>query len=230
MRRHTLLTVCLWFGAACPASAVDLAKIDRRIGKEPAYQAKPQYCLLVFGPEAGFRVWLVLDGDVLYVDRNGNGDLTEPDKRCSRSQQSTDLFRFENIKITDPSGSASYACGVYASPKVGHNNIIWVVGKLRQYSTDCFSERREEAPVLYFGGPLCMGLATDALLRGRGEAELRVHIGTRGWSKEGVQWVFVTYDNACVPPKGQPLVEIEYLSPSANGTVMKVTARLAQRC
>src|SRR5713101_2454346 len=81
MRRHTLLTVCLWFGAACPASAVDLAKIDRRIGKEPAYQAKPQYCLLVFGPEAGFRVWLVLDGDVLYVDRNGNGDLTEKRER-----------------------------------------------------------------------------------------------------------------------------------------------------
>jgi len=26
-------------------------------------------------------VWLVLDGDALYVDRNGNGDLTDPDER-----------------------------------------------------------------------------------------------------------------------------------------------------
>src|SRR5262249_31115113 len=37
----------------------------------------PKYALLVFGPEAKTRVWLVQDGDALYVDRNGNGDLTE---------------------------------------------------------------------------------------------------------------------------------------------------------
>jgi hypothetical protein len=32
----------------------------------------------VFGPEAGARVWLALDGDTLYVDRDGDGDLTGP--------------------------------------------------------------------------------------------------------------------------------------------------------
>jgi hypothetical protein len=61
--------------------AADLAKIDRTIAREPAYKAPPRYCLLVFGPEARVRVWLVLDGDVLYVDRNANGDLTEADER-----------------------------------------------------------------------------------------------------------------------------------------------------
>ena len=49
------------------AGAADLTKVDRRIRKEPAYESKPKYCLLVFGPEAKHRVWLVLDGDVLYV-------------------------------------------------------------------------------------------------------------------------------------------------------------------
>ncbi len=79
----------LWAGAllghlAAPAAAVDLAKIDRSIRKEPVYQSKePQYCLLVFGPEAKVRVWLVLDGDALYLDRNG--DLTEPGKRIEPS-------------------------------------------------------------------------------------------------------------------------------------------------
>jgi hypothetical protein len=69
---------------AAPAGAVDLANIDRSIRKEPIYESQnPQYCLLVFGPEAKVRVWLVLDGDVLYVDRNGNGDLTEPGERIS---------------------------------------------------------------------------------------------------------------------------------------------------
>jgi hypothetical protein len=61
------------------ADAADLKKIDRQIKKEPAYQSKsPQYALLVFGPEAKDRAWLVRDGDVLYVDRNGDGDLTAP--------------------------------------------------------------------------------------------------------------------------------------------------------
>jgi hypothetical protein len=61
--------------------AADLSKIDRSIRKEPAYRGKPRYCLLVFGPEAATRVWLVQDGGTLYVDRNGNGDLTEPGEK-----------------------------------------------------------------------------------------------------------------------------------------------------
>jgi hypothetical protein len=72
LRLLLVLSLC-----SAPAMAADLSKIDRTIAKEPKYQSKPKYCLLVFGPEAKARVWLVLDGDVLYVDRNGNGDLTE---------------------------------------------------------------------------------------------------------------------------------------------------------
>src|SRR5256885_1623280 len=69
---------------AAPLTAVDLTKIDRAIAKEPVYKSKsPRYCLLVFGPEAQTRIWLVLDGDALYVDRNGNGDLTEEAERVA---------------------------------------------------------------------------------------------------------------------------------------------------
>src|SRR5262249_9660162 len=57
--------------------------IDRAIVKEPAYKGKPKYCLLVLGPEAKTRAWLVLDGDLVYIDRNGNGDLTEPDEKVA---------------------------------------------------------------------------------------------------------------------------------------------------
>ncbi|HEY8506570.1 MAG TPA: hypothetical protein VIL46_18450, partial [Gemmataceae bacterium] len=56
-------------GLLPPAAAADLSKVDRSIRKEPACQTKaPKYCLLVFGPAADYRVWLVLDGDTLYVD------------------------------------------------------------------------------------------------------------------------------------------------------------------
>jgi len=82
------------FSTAAPAA--DLAKIDCSIAKEPAYKSKaPKYCLLLFGPEARDRVWLVLDGDTLYVDRNGNGDLTEPgEKVAAKVNKSRDLAEF----------------------------------------------------------------------------------------------------------------------------------------
>jgi hypothetical protein len=76
LMRFSIVTAVLLLWAAS-AGATDLTKVDRTIRKEPVYQTKPKYCLLVFGPEAKYRVWLVLDGDRLYVDKNGNGDLTE---------------------------------------------------------------------------------------------------------------------------------------------------------
>jgi len=63
--------------------AADLTEIDRKIGAEPAYREKPKYCLLVFGRDAQHKTWLVHDGNTLYVDRNGNGDLTEPTEQVT---------------------------------------------------------------------------------------------------------------------------------------------------
>src|SRR6266404_834536 len=80
--RVAALAVLLFAPVAASAADPDLKKVDRTIGREPAYVSKqPQYCLLVFGPKATTRVWLVIDGDFLYIDRNGNGDLTEPGER-----------------------------------------------------------------------------------------------------------------------------------------------------
>jgi hypothetical protein len=66
-----------------PASATDLPRIDHTIAKEPTYQSKAKYCLLMFGPEGKTRIWLALDPEarLLYVDCNSNGDLTEKGKR-----------------------------------------------------------------------------------------------------------------------------------------------------
>jgi hypothetical protein len=91
------------------ASVPDLGKIDRRIAKEPAYTAKePLYGLYVFGPEARMRVWAVLDKsepdaptcDVLYFDRNADGDLTAADERIKGKVDGADTF-FDIGTITD---------------------------------------------------------------------------------------------------------------------------------
>jgi hypothetical protein len=84
MRAGTCIVLCVGaLLAGSAARAADLSKLERTIRKEPAYIGKPQYCLLVFGPRATQRVWLVIDANNLYVDRNGNGDLTDAGKRVS---------------------------------------------------------------------------------------------------------------------------------------------------
>src|SRR5205814_106845 len=87
----------------CPAGHIPMARLALAIATcclfaeaasgakpmaEPAYHTKaPTYCLLAFGPTAKEQVWLVRDGDVLYVDRNGNGNLTEAGKRVSAEKK-----------------------------------------------------------------------------------------------------------------------------------------------
>src|SRR5260370_10668649 len=84
---HVFWALALLAIGSARVGAADLSKIDRTIAKEPAYKSKPKYCLVVFGPEAKTRVWLVLDGDVLYVDRNGDGDLTGKDERILKKSR-----------------------------------------------------------------------------------------------------------------------------------------------
>lgn len=86
---------------AVPLAAADLARIDRKIAKEPAYTSKPKYCLLVFGPEANTRIWLVQDGATLYVDRDGNGDLTEPGKKVTAEKRDGDDEDTYTFKVGD---------------------------------------------------------------------------------------------------------------------------------
>src|SRR5262245_35703569 len=103
IRKLFLVFAGLIFFSPPSAWAIDLTKIDRTIAREPAYKSKtPRYCLLVFGPQADKRVWLVLDKDVLHVDANGNGDLTEPGEKVTVKTPNQDPASFEEIDILGP--------------------------------------------------------------------------------------------------------------------------------
>jgi hypothetical protein len=53
---------------------------QRLFKKEPRYQShSPGYCLLLFGPDAKTRVWLVLDGDRLFADRRRGRRVPRPE-------------------------------------------------------------------------------------------------------------------------------------------------------
>lgn len=108
------------------ADGSDLTKIDRTIAKEPAYQTNaPKYCLMVFGPEAKTRFWLVHDGDTLYVDRNGDGDLTAASKKVAAKP--TDY--------TDPKeGTYLFEVGDVQEGNLRHRQLLLSVSKLDNWA------------------------------------------------------------------------------------------------
>src|SRR5215472_3078326 len=115
MRGLTCGVACwLIVTVACTADELpDLGKLDRTILKEPTYSAKqPLYGLLVFGPKADKRVWIVLDKSkqesILYVDRNADGDLTPSGKRLvAKTPDGFPVFRLPEFK--DPATGAMHS-------------------------------------------------------------------------------------------------------------------------
>jgi hypothetical protein len=104
---------CLvWASLKVEAGQPDYGAVDRTIRKQPSYTStKPLYGLALFGERGEKRVWFVLDKsdaqgeqyDVLYLDRNADGDLTGPGKRFTLKEGKFDLGNF-----TDPATGAKH--------------------------------------------------------------------------------------------------------------------------
>jgi hypothetical protein len=175
-------------GTAATTPAAGLAKIDRAIHKEPAYQGQPKYCLLVFGPEAKFRVWLVRDGDVLYVDRNGNGDLTEKGERHVAAMR-PDGIKWPIGDVLEADGRTrhtdlrvEFRRGSYALHLRTADNIHQEVGN--EFGPLRFSDKAQDAPLVHLAGPLTFLLPKRAehplqLIPGK-ELHFIALIGTAG--------------------------------------------------
>jgi hypothetical protein len=208
-----LSTVLVVANTAVTACGADLTKIDRTIGKEPVYKSKPKYCLLVFGLEAKTRVWLVLDGDTLYADRNGNGDLTEEGERFVPTQEYmarrgrrvwrvgdlappgdkgiyTELSVADIVEVADSSFEGR-GLGVTIKVPLGSTHSFQSAGSLVHPTEGLrlrFTDRPQDAPVIHFGGPLrIMLMEPERLTKGirPGQRyELHARVGTPGLSNE----------------------------------------------
>lgn len=170
--------------------AADLSTMDRTIKKEPEYRSKsPKYGLLVFGPKAETRVWVVLDlagepsdpdatKNTLYVDRNGDGDLTGADEKIPGTMK-----EHATIVSFSPKPYVTYSphfeAGDIPAGKSRHPGLTIDVGsyvqRYRPVSISikangthdqfaggqllAFADRPQDAPVIHFGGPLTMRVA-----------------------------------------------------------------------
>jgi hypothetical protein len=205
----TLLVVGNLAGTACGA---ELTKIDRTIAREPAYKSKPKYCLLVFGPEAKMRVWLVLDGDTLYADRNGNGDLTEERERFAAGPVTNgDKGRVWKVgDLVAPGGKVLYTAltvsdianvvdsrfqsrglGITVKVPIGSTRALQSAGSAVHPAEGYnlrFANRPQDAPVIHFDGPLRILFREPARFTAGVKAgqtyELEARVGTPGLDKD----------------------------------------------
>jgi hypothetical protein len=199
------------------AGATDLAKVDRTIAKEPTYKTKPKYGLLVFGPEAKSHVWLVLDADVLYVDKNGNGDLTEKGERVKQVPMHDKGHGFPIGELSLPGDSFpknSSGLAAYRDTKHGATGALRLTITINQKTwlgtLPKLADRPQGAPIIHFnfGGPLTfVCLDSPAFVPGK-TTKLVIHIGTPGLGEKACVWR--EHASSVVGLRVGLLAEIEY--------------------
>lgn len=215
------------------ASGIDLSTLDRTIVKEPSYQTKPAYSLLVFGPEARTRVWLVQDAERIYVDRNANGDLTEPSEgidptnvRAGSSSYRDKKYAIGSLIPADKTGRhTGFEISAYGEDASPWNYVLKlkVNGKLQQFAgwKPIFKESPQKAPVFHFGGPLFaqpVRVAKFSLKEKKPELHLR--FATHGLG----EFSTVSLGYEAIPQDIEPMALIEWLGSKTE------TVKLLNRC
>jgi hypothetical protein len=230
------------FDGAPLASLPDLTRIDRRL-REPAGMTRPRYCLLVFGPRAETRVWLIEDGERLYVDRNANGDLTEAGESFEPAEREANtIFNGDCKPIAHRTWT--YSIGDVVAGKgekhtelqlrrwqdgdepAKHRVSVLVNGVTLQYAGwgPLFADSPGAAAVVHFGGPVVVKSLRKASLPLDSHAgSLSLCIGTPGLGRHS--FAFVGCD--AVPESILPVVRIAW--PTEAGVVKEHFA-LTQRC
>jgi hypothetical protein len=247
-------TFSLWLGIAAlmtcgttvrAAPPPDLNKIDRRIKKEPAYTAEqPLYALYVFGPQASTRVWAVLDKsrpdasnyDVLYFDRNADGDLTAADERIEGKIKGDDTV-FEIGDFTDRASEQTHT-GLSIRRTEGDESdtmfrMKWCdkvavrggyAPKPEPYTQ--FAPKPAEAPILWPGADGAFGFQfwmTDTLHVGEAE-DVRVFLGHQGNGKN----TFCAVPDTFLPKTVPVIATLIYRD--KNDKEQRARSELRERC
>ena len=224
-----------------PLVPESLTKIDRTIKKEPEYGDTPHYLLAVIGPEATFKVWVVLAGAALYVDRNGNGDLTDAGEALPLGTipgVPADLQRPSYVvgDLSDPAGP-KHTDFVFGGVRTPGGNVfprlgMRVGGKAVQMAgpTDLrMGESPKDAPVLHFGSKVVtvrpsktMPSTPDAGKPG----DYRVQVGTPGVGPGS----FVSWGNDGLADGVGPVAEFLFTPAKAGDAPLAVKRALTDRC
>jgi hypothetical protein len=232
---------------AAPSGPIDFATVPRTIGKLPDFQAeKPLYGLFLFGAKGETRVWAVLDKsradapayDVLHLDVNANGDLTDAGERFTRKGTVGAESVFTIGRFVQP-GTPAEAPRVHTdfsitwtSSRVSYR-MNWNGGPVTMgcYGPDGesygnFTADPKTAPILVPGHDLPFQFETwmsGDLARGR-ENSFKVFVGNRG----SVKGAFTTVDDKFLKPDEFVIATLIYKDQT--GKEKNVRYELRERC
>jgi hypothetical protein len=213
MSIHRVLVLFGLLLASSPLLAADLAKVPRTIKKEPAYRGKPRYALLVFGHDAKSRMWFVQDDQSLFIDRNGNDDLTEHSERFGSSNGSS----FYALRF--PANGHDSHLELFTHPDGTFTMTIGLQKRKQHVGVDLMARPSwgsspKNAPIVHLDGPkeLAMYGPPKIIPRmttpsGQRRFSLRLMVGTSGLGKG----TFASYDEVCTEDLGRLRADIVYL-------------------
>src|SRR5262245_24153238 len=237
----------------------DLSAIPRQIKKQPAYQSgQPKFAVLVFGPKAETRIWAVIDGDTLYLDRNGNGDLTEADERFDlevthfTKEIRDDAKTLKLIHLNGPNVGANKDNDkspiLSCEPRVTWFHLFHLVPTEGSYQENSWTKSSFDVTIFANG---CNEFARSEFGDSPEEAAVVSFLGpktfkhdhgdepilrrgesndlTVGIMQQGIHSKTVI-DHNFVPENIHPVVEIECPSRFANRPPVRVRAELTHRC
>ena len=208
--------------------------VDRRIATEPDYAESPRYCLLIFGPEGRIRVWMVEDGDRLFVDRNANGDLSDDGEAATGHDharfRSTFEYQVGELRFADGGIDISRLV-VWRSrsrengTETNYSVLVTINGVAQSGGwKPIFAETPAEASVLHFGGRLQPRPYRRKSLRlFPRDQELSIAFSTPGL---GEQYP-VSLENDAAPEDVRPTLTIDW--PSSSSSRVRTYHKLTQR-
>ncbi|HYT92873.1 MAG TPA: hypothetical protein VEL76_29420 [Gemmataceae bacterium] len=244
--RTTCLGLLVLMTASTHAADVpDLSKIERHIRKEPAYKAtQPLYGLYVFGPEAKTRVWAIFDKsqpdaadyDILYFDRNADGDLTAPDERIE-GKVAAGQVTFHIGSFTDPLTKQQHT-EVSITRRAGADATVMLQMKWCDkvlirggYAPEPgpytqFAPTVAKAPVLWPGadGPLSFQFWQLSPLRVGQAEDVRVFLGHQGHGRN----TFCALPDTFLPKEVPVLATLLYTD--KDGKEQRARSELRERC
>ncbi|MBX3444633.1 MAG: hypothetical protein KF774_19700 [Planctomyces sp.] len=241
-----LLIGCLGVMAATTVAAADDDEHgprlnDRSIVREPVYESAPKYALLVFGPRGEDRIWIVEDGRTLYIDRDGNGDLTDDgppirpeDERRIGIGGSAASFDFhypaEHIRSHggSPHGDFKLRRWNYDGGEDQYGLSLTVNGTTPFYAgwNAFFATDRESAPVIHFALPLHpRPLRNKELIIGSNPGRFSVAFCRNGEGEGAVSRLSIE----ALDPSVTPTATIEWPVPPGAGP-LTTTHSLNERC
>ena len=241
---YFLLLLCL----VCRGADAAFDKFRRDVPKlPPLVSLEPLYGILLFGTEAEWPVWAVFDKstpdsrvcDVLYLDLNADGDLTQSAERFRAratlpEQESDPNAVFEIGRFKDPAtGREHTELTVTWRPNRVGCGMKWLGDKmtkgvygpsLEEYAN--FSKSPHTAPVLIPGHdrPFQFEHWMSGTLKRGGENDFKVFMGNAG-SGRGT---FCAVDDKFLPPKEFVVATLIYRDNS--GAEKQARFELKQRC